>query len=344
MIGRGSPNKAGTHEVHGAALGAEEVAATRRALDWSAAPFVVPEHVRAAWDATAAGASRQRDWQQRFAAYAHEFPQLAAEFERRVVSRTLPADWATVSARALADVVAARATLATRKASQNAIEVLQPRLPELIGGSADLTGSNLTAGAHSTPVRRGRWGNHINYGVREFGMSALMNGLALHGGYIPFGGTFLTFSDYSRNAVRMSALMRQQVIYVFTHDSIGLGEDGPTHQPVEHVSSLRLIPNNAVWRPCDAVETMVAWLVAIERRDGPTCLVLSRQNLPHCERTSHADRRHPPWRLRARRERRGGLDAACHRLRGRPGAQRPRPPRGRGHRDPRGVHAEQRGF
>jgi transketolase len=180
--------------------------------------------------------------------------------------------------------VAARASIATRKASQNAIEALLPLLPELLGGSADLTGSNLTAVKASVPLRRGAWGNHINYGVREFGMSAIMNGIALHGGYIPYGGTFLTFSDYSRNAVRMSALMGERVIYVFTHDSIGLGEDGPTHQPIEHVSALRLIPNNAVWRPCDAVETMAAWLAAIERRDGPTCLILSRQNLPHVER------------------------------------------------------------
>jgi transketolase len=198
----------------------------------------------------------------------------------------LPANWADHAAKAIAQINEKGETIATRKASQNAIELLQPRLPELLGGSADLTGSNLTAATSSVAVRRRRWGNHINYGVREFGMSALMNGIALHGGYIPYGGTFLTFSDYSRNAVRMSALMRQRVIYVFTHDSIGLGEDGPTHQPVEHVSSLRLIPNNTVWRPCDAVETTVAWLAAIERIDGPTCLILSRQNLPHCARTA----------------------------------------------------------
>jgi len=285
VIGKGSPNKAGTHEVHGAALGASEVAATRAALNWSADAFEVPEHIRSAWNATANGAALQADWQQRFAAYQQAHPQLAAEFERRVLRRALPAEWAAIRAQALARTVEEGATIASRKASQDAIELLQPRLPELLGGSADLTGSNLTAASSSVAVRQRRWGNHINYGVREFGMSALMNGLALHGGYIPYGGTFLTFSDYSRNAVRMSALMRQRVIYVFTHDSIGLGEDGPTHQPVEHVSSLRLIPHNAVWRPCDAVETMAAWLAAIERSDGPSCLILSRQNLPHCARS-----------------------------------------------------------
>ncbi len=230
------------------------------------------------------GAKRQADWQRRFAAYAQAYPDLAAEFERRVSSRQLPADWPTATADALAKVVGSRASVASRKASQNAIEALLPLLPELLGGSADLGGSNLTEVKASVPVRRGRWGNYINYGVREFGMSAVMNGIALHGGFIPYGGTFLTFSDYSRNAVRMSALMRKRVLYVFTHDSIGLGEDGPTHQPIEHVASLRLIPHNAVWRPCDAVETMVAWIAAIERSDGPTCLILSRQNLPHFDR------------------------------------------------------------
>ena len=286
LIGKGSPNKAGSHEVHGAALGAGEVAATRAALNWSGAAFEVPEHIRSAWDATAHGAALQAAWEQRFAAYRQEHPQLAAEFERRVVRRALPHEWPALRAQALSRTVAEGAAIASRKASQKAIEILQPLLPELLGGSADLTGSNLTAASSSVAVRHGRWGNHINYGVREFGMSALMNGIALHGGYIPYGGTFLTFSDYSRNAVRMAALMRQRVIYVFTHDSIGLGEDGPTHQPVEHVSSLRLIPHNAVWRPCDAVETMVAWLAAIERSDGPSCLVLSRQNLPHCVRSA----------------------------------------------------------
>jgi transketolase len=284
VIGKGSPNKAGTHDVHGAALGAAEVAATRAALGWTHAPFEVPEEIRAAWDARAIGAKRQAEWQKRFAAYAKAYPDLAAEFERRVVGRKLPANWQTFSAEALAKVVGSRATLASRKASQNAIEALQPSMPELLGGSADLTGSNLTEGKDMVPVRGSRWGNYINYGVREFGMSAVMNGIAVHGGFVVYGGTFLTFSDYSRNAVRMAALMHERVIYVFTHDSIWLGEDGPTHQSIEHVSSLRLIPNNTVWRPCDAVETMIAWLAAIERRDGPTCLILTRQNLPHFER------------------------------------------------------------
>jgi transketolase len=284
IIGQGSPNKADTHDVHGAALGPAEAAATRAALGWTAGPFQIPPEIRAAWDAREAGAARQAEWQRRFAAYAQAHPQLAAEFERRVVLRALPGNWRQASADALAKVVGERADIASRKASQNAISALQRLLPELLGGSADLTGSNLTAGKASVPLRRGKWGNYINYGVREFGMSAIMNGIALHGGYIPYGGTFLTFSDYSRNAVRMSALMGERVVFVFTHDSIGLGEDGPTHQPIEHLASLRLIPNNAVWRPCDAVETMVAWLAAIERRDGPSCLSLSRQNLPHFER------------------------------------------------------------
>jgi transketolase len=284
IIGKGSPNKAGSHDVHGAALGAAEVAATRTALGWSAAAFQIPPAIRAAWEARTIGAARQADWQRRLQAYAQAQPQLAAEFERRVVLRALPANWRQGSADALAKVVSARAAIASRKASQNAIEALLPLLPELLGGSADLTGSNLTSGKASVALRRGKWGNHINYGVREFGMSAIMNGIALHGGYLPYGGTFLTFSDYSRNAVRMAALMGERVVFVFTHDSIGLGEDGPTHQPIEHLASLRLIPNNTVWRPCDAVETMVAWLAAIERRDGPSCLVLSRQTLPHVDR------------------------------------------------------------
>ena len=284
VIGQGSPNKAGTHDVHGAALGAAEAAATRAALGWSAGPFDIAPEIRAAWDARDAGAVRQADWQRRLAAYHEAHPQLAAEFERRVVMRALPANWRQARADALAKVAGERAGIASRKASQNAIEALLPLLPELLGGSSDLTGSNLTAAKASVPLRRGKWGNHINYGVREFGMSAIMNGIALHGGYIPYGGTFLTFSDYSRNAVRMAALMGERVVFVFTHDSIGLGEDGPTHQPIEHLAALRLIPNNSVWRPCDAVETMIAWLAAIERRDGPTCLILSRQNLPHADR------------------------------------------------------------
>ncbi len=284
VIGKGSPNKAGTHDVHGAALGAAEVAATRAALGWTDGAFQIAPEIRAAWDAREAGAARQADWQRRLDAFAQAEPRLAAEFERRVIRRALPADWRESSAAAIARVISGRASIATRKASQNAIDALLPLLPELLGGSADLTGSNLTSGKASVALRRGSWGNHINYGVREFGMSAIMNGIALHGGYIPYGGTFLTFSDYSRNAVRMAALMGERVLFVFTHDSIGLGEDGPTHQPIEHLASLRLIPNNAVWRPCDAVETMIAWIAAIERRDGPSCLILSRQNLPHFDR------------------------------------------------------------
>jgi transketolase len=286
IIGKGSPHKAGTHDVHGAALGAAEVAATREALGWNSPPFEVPAQIRAAWDATAAGAQAQAEWQRRYSAYASAFPDLAAEFDRRVVRAALPAHWTDATQALLAQVTGKAETIASRKASQNSINALQPLLPELLGGSADLTGSNLTDGKASVPVRRGKGGNYINYGVREFGMSAAMNGMALHGGYIPYGGTFLTFSDYSRNAVRMSALMQLRVIYVFSHDSIGLGEDGPTHQPIEHVSTLRMIPNNALWRPCDSVETLVSWLAAIERRDGPTCLILSRQNLPYCKRSA----------------------------------------------------------
>ena len=286
VIGRGSPHLAGSHEVHGAALGAAEVSATRAALNWRAAPFEVSAAIRAAWDARDSGAHRQEQWQRRFERYREAHPQLSREFERRVLRRTLPLGWAASAARLLAMAVEEGAALATRKASQQSIEALRPLLPELLGGSADLTGSNLTAGREAVAVRRNGWGNHLNYGVREFGMSALMNGLALHGGYIPYGGTFLTFSDYSRNAVRMAALMRQQVIYVFSHDSIHLGEDGPTHQPVEHAASLRLIPNNSLWRPADAVETRVAWLAAVERRDGPSCLLLSRQTLPHLPRSA----------------------------------------------------------
>ena len=286
VIGMGSPGKCGSHDVHGAPLGAEEAAATRAALGWHSAPFEVSAAVRAAWDARKAGATRHAQWRRRFAAYGQAYPELAAEFERRVSDHALPPDWRAVAARALDTVLAARPNVATRKASQLAIEELLPHMPEMLGGSADLTASNLTDSAASVPVRRGRWGNHVNYGVREFGMGAVMNGIALHGGYLPYGGTFLTFSDYARNAIRMSALMRQRVIYVFTHDSIGLGEDGPTHQPVEQLASLRLIPGNSVWRPCDAVETMVAWHAAIERRDGPTCLVLSRQGLPQIDRSA----------------------------------------------------------
>ncbi len=282
VIGRGSPNKAGSHDVHGAPLGADEIAVARTALNWPHPAFVVPEEVYAQWDARAQGARSEAQWQRAFAAYAQAHPALAAEFRRRTAG-DLPVDWKAFAREQLAAVQQASPTIATRKASQNALDLLAPKLPELLGGSADLTGSNLTNFKGSIPVRHDgsgpALGNHINYGVREFAMSAIMNGIALHGGHVPYGGTFLTFSDYSRNAIRMAALMRLRVIFVLTHDSIGLGEDGPTHQPIEHVASLRLIPNVRVLRPCDATETMAAWIAAVERHDGPTCLILSRQNL-----------------------------------------------------------------
>ena len=280
VIGQGSPGKAGTHDVHGAALGADEVQATRDALGWSHAPFELPAEVAQAWDARERGRAAEHAWRERFEAYRTTFPEAAAAFERRMQG-DLPADFAS-RLPALFEAIAARPdAIATRKASQNALDALAPLLPELSGGSADLTGSNLTNFKGCTVAGRDRAGNHLSWGVREFGMAAALNGMALHGGFIPYGGTFLTFSDYSRNAVRMAALMRLRVIHVFTHDSIGLGEDGPTHQSVEHVPSLRLIPNLDVWRPADGLETAVAWASAIERADGPTALALSRQNLPN---------------------------------------------------------------
>ncbi|HJW56452.1 MAG TPA: transketolase, partial [Burkholderiaceae bacterium] len=285
VIGKGSPTKAGTHDVHGAPLGPDEIAAMRAELDWPYAPFDIPDKLYAAWNAHARGIAHEAAWKQRLAAYTEAFPAEARELQRRLDGK-LPASWRARAVAALTTTQQDGHTIATRKASQNAIESLAPVLPELLGGSADLTGSNLTNWSGSKPVRADAAGNYLHYGVREFGMSAIMNGIALHGGFIPYGGTFLTFSDYSRNALRMAALMKIRSIFVFTHDSIGLGEDGPTHQPIEHVSSLRLIPNMAVWRPCDAVETMVAWIAAIERSDGPSCLVLSRQNLAHAARSA----------------------------------------------------------
>ncbi len=280
QIGKGSPNRAGTAKAHGEALGEKEIALTREALGWTHAPFELPDEVRAAWDARAAGAEREAAWRQRFEAYRTAHPALAAEFERRVDGR-LPDDWAATAAGLLEGLLASTESIATRKASQKTLAVLAPALPELLGGSADLTGSNLTDFPDCGAVRAGQpGGRHINYGVREFGMAAVMNGLALHGGFIPYGGTFLTFSDYSRNAIRMASLMKLRVIHVFTHDSIGLGEDGPTHQPVEHAATLRLIPGLDVWRPCDVAETAVAWSASIARADGPSALLLSRQNLP----------------------------------------------------------------
>jgi transketolase len=281
VIGKGSPGRAGSEKAHGEALGEAEVAATRAALGWSHAAFAVPAAVRAAWDARARGQQREASWRSLFDAYARKFPGEAAELQRRAASE-LPAAYAPTLRAALEAAAARRETVATRKASQLALEALAPALPELLGGSADLTGSNLTKWSAAKALRADALdGRHINYGVREFGMSAIANGIALHGGYLPFVGTFLVFSDYARNAVRMSALMKQRVVYVFTHDSIGLGEDGPTHQAVEHAASLRLIPHLDVWRPADTVETLVAWAASIERRDGPSALLLSRQNVAY---------------------------------------------------------------
>ncbi|HWH43014.1 MAG TPA: transketolase [Usitatibacter sp.] len=287
VIGKGSPNKAGTEGVHGAALGDKEVAATRAAIGWNYPPFEIPQAVYQAWDARPKGAALEREWQARFDAYAAAHPEAAREFRRRMAGE-LPAGWAQSVEALLQKTVEKAETVATRKASQLAIEALAAQLPEMVGGSADLTGSNLTNWSGSKPVTATQAGNYVYFGVREFGMAAICNGLALHGGFIPYSGTFLTFSDYSRNALRMAALMRARNIFVFTHDSIGLGEDGPTHQAVEHVSSLRLIPQMDVWRPCDTLETAVAWVAAIERKDGPASLALSRQNLPFVKRTPEA--------------------------------------------------------
>ena len=288
VIGKGSPGKAGTHDVHGAALGAVELAATRAALGWTAAPFEVPADMALAWNAVERGQVVERAWRLRFEAYRTLYPADAAELERRMTGDLLPA-FAERLPELLAAVAAQPEAVATRKASQNALNALAPLLPEFFGGSADLTGSNLTNFKGCIKAGRDQWGNHMSYGVREFGMAAIMNGMALHGGYIPYGGTFLTFSDYSRNAIRMAALMKLRVIHVFTHDSIGLGEDGPTHQSVEHIPSLRIIPGLDVWRPADGLETAVAWACAIERKDGPSALCLSRQNLPRLTDVDRAD-------------------------------------------------------
>ena len=285
IIGFGAPNKQGTASTHGAPLGEEEVAAARETLGWDAPPFQIPSEIAAAWNGRERGAADEADWNGAFAAHNAEHPELAAEFARRMAGR-LPADWADIADGAIAHIDAAGDAMATRKASLVALNAFAPALPELVGGSADLTGSNLTKHAGSTPITASdAGGNYIWFGVREFGMTAICNGIGLHGGFIPYEGTFLTFSDYARNAVRMAALMKLRNILVYTHDSIGLGEDGPTHQPVEHTASLRLMPNMSVWRPCDALETAVAWRYAIERQDGPTSLVLTRQGLPHQTRT-----------------------------------------------------------
>ncbi len=277
-IGFGAPHRAGTAKAHGEALGADEVAAAREKLGWKYPPFEVPESIYEAWDARERGAVLEADWQRRFDAYAGAYPELAAEFERRIAGK-LPADWRAHCDQLIAQAVQKAETVATRKASQKAIEALAPLLPELVGGSADLTGSNLTNWSKAKTLTPGTSGDYIHYGVREFGMSAITNGMRVHGGLIPYAGTFLTFSDYARNALRLAALMKIGSIFVYTHDSIGLGEDGPTHQPIEQAASLRLIPHMDVWRPCDTVESAVAWIAAIERRDGPTSLLFSRQNL-----------------------------------------------------------------
>jgi transketolase len=286
VIAKGAPKKANTGAAHGAPLGSEEIAATRQAIGWPYPPFEIPDAVRQGWDAKEAGKRAERKWNALSKKYSAQFPAEAAEFLRRSSGR-LPADFAQTLTKLVEETNQKAETIATRKASQNVLEALVPALPELLGGSADLTGSNLTMVKASKPVSPDSVaGNHVFYGVREFGMCAMMNGITLHGGLIPYGGTFLVFSDYARNALRMAALMKIRVVYVFTHDSIGLGEDGPTHQPVEHAASLRLIPNMDLWRPCDTVETAVAWGVALQRNDGPTALLLSRQNLPFCKRES----------------------------------------------------------
>ncbi|KAA9129545.1 transketolase [Marinihelvus fidelis] len=284
IIGYGAPNKQGTEATHGAALGDEEVAATRKELGWEYPPFEVPDDIYAGWSARESGAKAEREWNARFEAYRQAYPEVAAEFSRRMAGE-LPADWATETAAAIRQAQADGGDVATRKSSLQALNAYGPSLPELIGGSADLAPSNNTIWSGSEDVLRGgRNGNYVHFGVREFGMTALANGLALHGGFVPYTATFLTFSDYARNAVRMAALIPAHQVLVYTHDSIGLGEDGPTHQPVEHVASLRLIPNLNVWRPCDTVETMVAWKCAIEERQGPHALILTRQGLPHQSR------------------------------------------------------------
>jgi transketolase len=285
-IGFGAPHKQGTAATHGAPLGDDEVAAARKELGWEAPPFVVPDEIAASWDARASGAAAEQRWSEAFTAYEKDHPELAAEFVRRMAGK-LPRGWGKHADAAIAEIDAEGAAMATRKASLRALNAFAPLLPELAGGSADLTGSNLTKHDGSTPISGDdARGNYVWFGVREFGMTAICNGLSVHGGLIPYSGTFLTFSDYARNALRMAALMKIGTIHVFTHDSIGLGEDGPTHQPIEHTASLRLMPNMSVWRPCDTVETAVAWRCAIENTTGPTSLILTRQGLPHQERTA----------------------------------------------------------
>lgn len=287
IIGFGSPNKSGSHDCHGSPLGDKEIAAAREFLGWKEAPFVIPADIYAEWDAKEKGQAQEHNWDAKFAAYRAAFPELAAEFERRVIKGELPADWAEKSQAFIEHLQANPAKIASRKASQNALEAFGKLLPEFMGGSADLAPSNLTMWSGSKSLTGADMGgNYIHYGVREFGMSAIMNGIALHGGFIPYGATFLMFMEYARNALRMAALMKQRSIFVYTHDSIGLGEDGPTHQPVEQIASLRLTPNMSTWRPCDQVESAVAWKYAIERQDGPSSLIFSRQNLTQMDRSS----------------------------------------------------------
>ncbi|MFH4462502.1 transketolase [Vibrio diabolicus] len=284
IIGFGSPNKSGSHDCHGAPLGAEEIAATRKELGWEHGPFEIPQEVYAEWSAKETGAAKEAAWNEKFAAYEAAYPELAAEFKRRV-NGELPAEWEEKASQIIADLQANPANIASRKASQNALEAFGALLPEFMGGSADLAPSNLTMWSGSKSLEANDFsGNYIHYGVREFGMTAIMNGIALHGGFVPYGATFLMFMEYARNAMRMAALMKIQNIQVYTHDSIGLGEDGPTHQPVEQIASLRLTPNMNTWRPCDQVESAVAWKLAIERKDAPTALIFSRQNLAQQER------------------------------------------------------------
>ncbi|MCG6276781.1 transketolase [Vibrio vulnificus] len=286
IIGFGSPNKSGSHDCHGAPLGAEEIAATRKELGWEHGPFEIPQEVYAEWSAKEAGAAKEAAWNEKFAAYEAAYPELAAEFKRRV-NGELPAQWEEKANQIIADLQANPANIASRKASQNALEAFGKMLPEFMGGSADLAPSNLTMWSGSKSLEASDFsGNYIHYGVRELGMTAIMNGIALHGGFVPYGATFLMFMEYARNAMRMAALMKVHNIQVYTHDSIGLGEDGPTHQPVEQIASLRLTPNMSTWRPCDQVESAVAWKLAIERKDGPSALIFSRQNLAQQERTA----------------------------------------------------------
>ncbi len=289
-IGWGAPNMAGTHDVHGAPLGEKEAAATRESLGWKYGPFEIPATMKAAWDAAETGKAKQAKWNEQLTQYQAAFPELAKEL-LRCTRDELPASWTATKAQLFASMKAIEAPSASRKSSQQTLDILVPALPELLGGSADLTGSNLTAAKTSITWhhKTDQAANYISYGVREFGMSAIMNGVALHKGFIPYGGTFAVFSDYARNAIRMSALMKQRVIYVLTHDSIGLGEDGPTHQPIEHAASLRLIPHLDLWRPCDGFETAIAWTAAIERKDGPSALFLSRQNLPQLSKNISED-------------------------------------------------------